>query len=190
VFSAVLFDFFGTLTHAVRRGPVHATIAHRLGCDPAAFIAELDATFHARASGAYGGQSESLRRLAANLGADPRPHDVRIAATGRELAIQLETRLRAEAVPVLRALRARGLGTGLVSDCTHELPWFLPRLPVAPLLDACVYSVASGACKPEPDVVFDAERDWSGPQVTRLAEVLELVDAGRVTRLAGVPGAR
>src|SRR5690606_22672577 len=35
---AVVFDFFGTLTRAVRRGPGHLETARILGCDPAAMI--------------------------------------------------------------------------------------------------------------------------------------------------------
>jgi len=41
---AVVFDFFGTLTRPVRRGPEHLETARMLGCDPAAMIALLDAS--------------------------------------------------------------------------------------------------------------------------------------------------
>src|SRR5258706_1066267 len=124
-YRAVLFDFFGTLTHAVRRGPAHAAVARRLGCDPAAFMAMLDATFRTRARGGYRSGTDALRHVASALGAQPGARDLRIAAFARVMAVQADTRLRAEAVPVLRAVRARGLRTGLVSDCTHELPRFL-----------------------------------------------------------------
>jgi putative hydrolase of the HAD superfamily len=157
-YRAVLFDFFGTLTHAVQRGPAHAAIARRLGCDPAAFAAMLDATFRSRARGAYRSDAGALKHVAAALGARPGAREIRIAAFARVMAVRADTRLRAEAVPVLRAVRARGLRTGLVSDCTHELPKFLPSLPIAPLLDTCVYSVQVGVCKPEPAIYLTACR--------------------------------
>jgi putative hydrolase of the HAD superfamily len=157
-YRAVLFDFFGTLTHAVTRGPAHAIIARGLGCEPAAFTAMLDATFHDRARGAYGSSMHALRCVASALGARPGNRQLRAAAFARVLAVRADTRLRAEAVPVLRAVRARGLRTALVSDCTYELPNFLPALPVAPLLDTCVYSVEVRAGKPEPAIYLAACR--------------------------------
>jgi putative hydrolase of the HAD superfamily len=152
----VLFDFFGTLTHAVQRGPAHAAIARRLGCDPVAFAAMLDATYAARARGGYGSAVHALQCVASALGARPGSRQLRTAAFARVLAVRADTRLRAEAVPLLRAVRARGLRTALVSDCTHELPSFLPSLPIAPLLDTCVYSVEVRACKPEPAIYLTA----------------------------------
>src|SRR2546430_11606344 len=53
-FDAVLFDFFGTLTHAVSRGPRHAHLARWLGCDPRLFTAVLDPTLVERAAGGGG----------------------------------------------------------------------------------------------------------------------------------------
>jgi putative hydrolase of the HAD superfamily len=64
--------------------------------------------------------------------------------------------LRPQAVPVLRALRARGLRTAVVSDCWYELPLLLPRLPVYPLLDARVFSMEVGRCKPDPAMYLTA----------------------------------
>lgn len=58
----------------------------------------------------------------------------------------------------LAALRRRGLRTGLISDCTHELPAFLPRLPIASLLDVRVLSVEVGRCKPDPELYLAACR--------------------------------
>jgi putative hydrolase of the HAD superfamily len=38
----------------------------------------------------------------------------------------------------------------VVSDCTHELPEFWDRLPVAPWVDAAVFSIVMGCRKPHP----------------------------------------
>jgi putative hydrolase of the HAD superfamily len=68
-------------------------------------------------------------------------------------------------VSTLGALKDRGLATAVISDCTHELPAFLPALPVAELLDASVFSVEEGVCKPDPRIYWAAcERLGVAPQ--------------------------
>jgi putative hydrolase of the HAD superfamily len=153
---AVLFDFFGTLTTAVHRGPAHANIARWLGCDPDVFAAELDRSFRVRARGGFGPQADALRRVTRRAGGRPSERRIAVALSARSAAVRADTRLRPDAVPVLAALRDGGLLTGVVSDCGPELPLFLSTLPVAPLLSTCVYSVEVGACKPHPRMYLTA----------------------------------
>jgi putative hydrolase of the HAD superfamily len=149
-FHAVLFDFFGTLTQAVSRGPAHTHLARWLGCDPRAFKAVLDETFLDRARGGYGSASQALRQVVESVGVHPTRAQLAAVIPARVAAVLADTRLRPEAVPVLREVRARGLATGLISDCTDELPRYLPDLPIAPLLNTCVFSVEVAVCKPDP----------------------------------------
>jgi putative hydrolase of the HAD superfamily len=153
---AVLFDFFGTLTGAVTRGPWHAAIARRLGCDPVAFADALDRSFKARSRGVFGTAEATLRWVCDQLGADPSTDRLHQALRARTVAVWADTQLRPDAVSTLAALRARGIRTAVVSDCGFELPAFLPALPVAPLLDARVYSVEVGECKPHPAMYLTA----------------------------------
>jgi putative hydrolase of the HAD superfamily len=155
---AVLFDFFGTLTRAVRRGPRHHTIASVLGCDPDAFFDELDRTFYQRAAGRYGPPIEALRRVAYAAGGRPGRTELSYAAIARVDAVHADTVLRREAVPVLSELRHRGVPVAVVSDCWYELPAFLPKLPIAPYLEACVYSLDVKQCKPHPAMYLEACR--------------------------------
>jgi putative hydrolase of the HAD superfamily len=157
-YRAVLFDFFGTLTHAVRRGPAHAHIARWLGCDPAALTAALDCSFATRACGGFGSPAKALRRVIEDAGARPSEDRLAAALSARLAAVRADTRLRTEAVPVLAALRERGLRTALISDCCHELPQIMPTLPIAALLDAFVYSIELGVCKPDPEMYLAACR--------------------------------
>ncbi|MFI2709336.1 HAD family hydrolase [Micromonospora sp. NPDC018662] len=156
VFRAVLFDFFGTLTHSVRRGAAHHAIAEQLGCSTEALVEVLDGSYYERASGFFGDAESTMRWVCAQVGVRPSDAAVRAAVASRHRAVRADTRLRAEAVPVLAALRGRGVRTGLVSDCTHELPAFLPQLAVAPLLDTGVFSVRLGRCKPDPALYLAA----------------------------------
>ncbi|MFI7425859.1 HAD family hydrolase [Micromonospora sp. NPDC049836] len=157
-YQAVLFDFFGTLTRCVRRGAAHQDTADLLGC-PADTLAEvLDRTYYQRASGGLGNAEATLRWVCDQAGVRPSDRAVRAAVASRHRAVRADTRLRDEAVPVLAALRQRGVRTGLISDCTHELPAFLPQLAVAPLLDVRVFSVQVGRCKPDPALYLAACR--------------------------------
>mgnify|MGYP003525240575 FL=1 len=150
MFEAVLFDFFGTLTTAIQRGQAHTSIARSLGCEPEPFLAALNRTFHARAAGACGAPVDVLRMLAEEQGVVPSRALLLAAVAARVAAVEADVTLRSDAVGVLRAVRSLGLRSGLVSDCWYELPSFLSRLPVAPLLDTSVYSVEIGHCKPHP----------------------------------------
>lgn len=127
---------------------MHLRIARMLNCDPDAWLALLDRTFYLRASGQFGEPIDALGRLAAMLGGRPRRRALYGAFAARIRAIGQDGPLRPDAVAVLRAVRARGLRTAVVSDCWYELPRLLPSLPVFPLLDARVYSVEVGCCKP------------------------------------------
>jgi putative hydrolase of the HAD superfamily len=146
----VIFDFFGTLTHAVRRGPGHDQVARTLGADPVSFTALLDRSFTARARGAYGGIESTLLWMANQLGRTPTAEQISHAARVRLAAIRADISVREEAVPTLLRLRARGLSIAMISDCTDELPMIWPELSLAHLIDATVFSTESGYTKPDP----------------------------------------
>jgi putative hydrolase of the HAD superfamily len=153
---AVLFDYFGTLTSAVRRGPAHRAMAVDLGVDPDEWIEILDRTFYQRATGALGEPLEVLRDLARSLGGNPRYWTLYSVYARRVATVGADGPLRPESVDVLTALRARGLRTAVVSDCWYELPRLLPWLPVHPLLDTKVFSVELGRRKPDPAMYLTA----------------------------------
>lgn len=126
-------------------------------------------------------------------------------------------RPRADAVPTLQELRARGFRTGLLTNCSSELPGLVSESPLDGLFDVEIFSCNVGLRKPEraiyelaanglgvdpqsclyvgdggDDELVGARdfgmnpvllkpgdtqppEDWQGPEITRLAEVLELV---------------
>ncbi|OJF15679.1 HAD family hydrolase [Couchioplanes caeruleus] len=155
-YQAVLFDFFGTLTRSVKRGPQHADIARALGCDPDAVLSVLDRTFQVRARGQLGSAEATLRWVTEQAGGSPLAAQVQAAVPARINALRADTQLRSDAESVLAAVKRRGLRTALISDCTHELPAFLPSMPIAPLLDVSVFSVEVGRCKPDPLIYLEA----------------------------------
>jgi putative hydrolase of the HAD superfamily len=151
--TAVVFDFFGTLTpstpanvwddHAARS-------AAPLRIPAGNWRTALDASFPDRATGSLGDLAATFRTLALRSGVEPGDEALAAACAAR-LAAQRELFvLREDAAPTLTALRARGLRLGVLSDCTAELAESWAGLPVAGLVDARVLSCEEGRRKPDP----------------------------------------
>ena len=151
--TAVIFDFYGTLTPV---SPAAAWIDHtsrlaaRFGVAPQVLARALDESYPERATGAMGDVRQTLRTLATRLGAQLTEDQLDEACRLRQAMQESLFRLRPEALPVIRRLRARGLRIGLVSDCTSELPAAWPRLSLAAVVDAPVFSCVEGTRKPDP----------------------------------------
>ena len=151
--SAVVFDFYGTLT-PISPSEAWASNAARLaavlGVDAGSLVQVLDDSFPERISGALGDVRQTMRVLADRLGV--RLTEVQLdeaSATRRSVQESMFT-LRPEALGVIERLRSAGLKTGLVSDCTSELPDAWERLPLAAVIDAPVFSCVEGTRKPDP----------------------------------------
>ena len=154
-FRAVVLDFYGTL--APGRSTAHqvsarAAQAEALGVDQGLLDAALSATVDERFRGAGGTVAGSLAWVARRIGADPDPATLQRAAEVRLAAERSFGEPRPDAVPVLSAVRARGLTVGVVSDCSAELPLYFPELPIAPLVDSAVFSFVLGVRKPDPRI--------------------------------------
>ena len=151
--TAVVFDFFGTLT-PVSPSEVWADNAAGLaavfGVSPPDLLRVLDESFPERISGALGGIRTTMQAIADRLGVTVTDHQLDEACATRRAVQESMFALRPEALDVLGLLRDRGLRIGLVSDCTSELPDAWPRLPVAPLVDATVFSCVERTRKPDP----------------------------------------
>ena len=153
---AVLFDFFGTLSQACRRGSGHREVARILGCPLAELTAVLDTSFYPRSRGEYGDAISTLRWVAGELGLRPSVAALQAAHQARIAALRADTRLRPQAYPVLLRLRRAGFQLAVVSDCGWELPAIMPSLAIAPLLHTAIYSVHIGSCKPDPTMYLAA----------------------------------
>jgi putative hydrolase of the HAD superfamily len=154
-FRAVVLDFYGTLAPgrtAAAQTLARAAQAEALGVDQALLDAELSATVDERFRGAGGTVAGSLAWVAGRIGGDPDPTMLQRAAEVRMAAERSFGRPRPDAVPVLSAVRERGLAVGVISDCSAELPLYFPELPIAPLVDAAVFSFVLGIRKPDPRI--------------------------------------
>lgn len=151
--TAVVFDFYGTLTpvspDAVWASNA-ASLAAAFGVPPAALVAVLDDSFPERITGALGTVGQTMRALAERLGVVLTDDQLAAASRIRRARQEAMFTLRPEALPVMARLRERGLLIGLLSDCTCELPDAWSRLPLSRLVDAAVFSCVEGTRKPDP----------------------------------------
>jgi len=153
--TAVIFDFFGTLTPSTPTNvwDEHAArSAAPLGILPAAWRATLDASFPERATGRLGDLPATFRVLARRNGVDPSDEALAAACTARLDAQRELFVLRDDAARTLTELRARGVQVGVLSDCTAELAESWAHLPLAELVDARVLSCEEGRRKPSPEL--------------------------------------
>jgi putative hydrolase of the HAD superfamily len=154
-YAAVIFDLFGTLVdnfsfEGYERVLHEMALALGLrGGDFARLWAE-EATFNMRLTGAFGGVEGNIEHVCVALGGDPEPSRIAAAARMRVEFTRRGLLPRADAVHTLSTLRAAGCKTGLVSDCTAEVPLLWSDTPLAPLMDATVFSCVELVKKPDP----------------------------------------
>jgi putative hydrolase of the HAD superfamily len=151
--TAVVFDFFGTLT-PVSSSEAWARNAARLAAvlavSPAALLQVMQETFPERISGALGDVRQTMAALADRLGVRLSEQQLTTVTQARRAIQESTFELRPEALGVIGQLRSAGFRIGLVSDCTIELPDAWSRLPLAAVVDAPVFSCLEGTRKPDP----------------------------------------
>ncbi|HEY6537770.1 MAG TPA: HAD family hydrolase [Candidatus Dormibacteraeota bacterium] len=150
----VVFDLFGTLVLGWGQDTAAgkaAEIAAILGAPLPAFRDLMAATYTLRANGQLGDSLETVRHLAEMVGHDPSPVAVERAAARRIAQFREVLSIpRPEVSSLLAVLRARGIGVGLISDCSAETPIIWPTLPWAAPIQAAVFSWSEGVRKPDP----------------------------------------
>ncbi len=146
---ALLLDLYDTL--AWTEWPtMRAELEERFGVSEGELLRAFTTTRQARSIGAFGSAEGDL---AAVLEAAGVPADA-------ELVHELnETRMRAfaengvhlwdDSLPTLRALRARGLRTAIVSNCDHATRPIVDELGLEREADAVVLSFEVGVAKPD-----------------------------------------
>jgi putative hydrolase of the HAD superfamily len=152
-FSAVVIDFFGTLTESASDEvwfQAAAASAAPLGLPPERWRQALDASFAERATGALGDLPDTFRELARRCGTEPSDAALAESCEARVKAQNGLFAFRHDALVALQALKKHGLRVGLLSDCTPELPVAWPHFAIASYFDTAVFSCEEGLKKPNP----------------------------------------
>lgn len=165
---AVVFDLFNTLTAPVDDVEFRASVramGSAAGVNPDGFTKGWFDLWRERFDGTFGTTDEDVRGVCAAMGAR-----VNAAAVERAVEIRVEfsrrsLKPRADAVAALAEVRALGFTTGLISDCSADLPDLWPTTPYAALIDEPVFSCVEGLIKPDPGIFRRAcERLGAAPQ--------------------------
>ena len=167
--AAVVFDLFNTLTAPVDRSAYRASVvemARAVGADPDAFAQGWSDEWRGRFNGAHPTIQAGVRSVCNTIGA-------RVDETAIDEASQIRfeysrrtLRPRPDAVATLARLRALGLQTALISDCSPDIPVLWPATPFAQAIDEPLFSCVEGLTKPEPSIYLRAcERLGVEPRV-------------------------
>jgi putative hydrolase of the HAD superfamily len=167
--KAVLLDVLGTLVELESPAPaLREEIERRTGIDvgeeraAAAFAAEIGYYLAHHIEGRNMDAVEDLRdrcaeKIRRELALDELDHATARAA----MLAALRFRAFPDALPLLRALRERGVRAVAASNWDASLPEGLERAGLGPYLDGAVSSAVVGAAKPDP-AVFRAALEHAG----------------------------
>ena len=152
-YDAVLLDLYDTLVWSDWPS-WRQRIADRAGVAPERIGEAYDITRTARSVGSYRDPDAELAAVLEAAGAVPDP----FGGTAQ---------IYPDSLPVVRELRARGVRTALVSNCSYNTRPLVDSLGLESEFDAVILSFEAGTMKPE-------------PQIYRLAlEMLGTVDPSR-----------
>ena len=153
MYSAIVFDLFGTLVPAYAHENVLSQMAVALGIDATRFnSAFAEETRADRETGQYGSLYHNIRDLCDQYG---RPaSDAQIGAAVRIHREFTRAALvpRNDALSVLSSLKARRLAIGLISDTCEVGVQLWSETPLAALVDSAVFSYTAGVKKPDPRI--------------------------------------
>jgi putative hydrolase of the HAD superfamily len=153
--QAVLYDLFHTLVD-VNEAPGTPTPAI-LGIDPGTWIRKVFDESPHHALGEEKDSYESLRRIAHSI--DPGVSEERIRKAVRVRSGRFRYTLcniRKEVLEHLGHVRARGLGTALISNASFDEVAAWSDSPLAPLFDTALFSCHEKLMKPDPRIYLAA----------------------------------
>lgn len=154
-FQALLFDFFGTLVDSLSTSAHHDAVramGRRMGAPEEAFLEQWLRDYGARGSGRWPTVEDCVLHTCEAIGTNPDRARACEAARIRSSFIEQALVLRPDARATLEAIKARGLKTGLITDCPPELPALWPALGLEQLIDAPIFSCVVKLCKPDPRI--------------------------------------
>lgn len=151
-YEAVVFDFFGTLipNFSIRE---HQDILRQMAMIVSAptddFLRLWFDTFDKRATGIFTSPEANIAHICHKLGVHVEHTRVKQAAQIRFSYTARSITPRPDAIATLSCLKSRGYKTGIISDCSAELPAIWQETPFAPLIDVPIFSCTAGMRKPD-----------------------------------------
>lgn len=150
-YDAVLLDLYDTLVWS--DWPAwRQRIADRAGVEPQRLDEAYDLTRVARSMGRYPSPDAELTAVLDAAGARPDAAMVRDLRSLERHAFDGTAQIYPDSLPVVRELRARGIRTALVSNCSYNTRPFVDELGLEAEFDAVILSFEAGIMKPQPEI--------------------------------------
>ena len=160
-YLAVIFDLFGTLAHNFSTSGYQDTLvqmASVLSLPSDEFRRAWFETSRERNTGVSQSCEGDIELICRRFEVRPEERQVELAVKVRLDYMRHLMTPQPGAIETLSCLRENGCKTGLISDCTHEIPVVWPETPFAPLIDAAIFSCLAGFRKPDPRIYQLAAR--------------------------------
>jgi putative hydrolase of the HAD superfamily len=153
--KAVIFDLFGTLIDnfsSQSNTKLLTEMASVLSLPTSDFIKQWVDSFNLRATGNLPTCEANIKYVSEKIGLP-----VNTAAVKEATKIRFEFTARSivprlHAIETLSYLKKVGYKTGLISDCSQEVPVVWKNTPFAKLIDVPVFSCEAGVKKPDPRI--------------------------------------
>ena len=153
--AAVVFDLFNTLTAPVDDLEFRSSLremALAVDADPGAFTEGWLHLWRELFDGTLPTTEAGVRGVCEAIGARVSETAVRRAVQVRAAFSRQMLQPRPDAVATLTRLRALGLQTALVSNCSPAVPVLWPTTPFARAIDEPLFSCVEGLLKPDPAI--------------------------------------
>ena len=164
-YDAVLLDLYDTLVWSDWYS-WQGRVADRLGVTHETIGRAFTQTRPARSVGATPDTEADLVAVLEAADIEPTP-DVVADLLDMEAEMADSVRLYDDSLEVVRALRADGVPTALVSNCSHNTRPIVERLGLEREFDALVLSFEVGAMKPDPAIYREALTRLDSPDPAR-----------------------
>ena len=154
-YEGVIFDLFGTLVPNMSLSEHRAVLtrmAHVLSAPPDDFAQLWFDTFNERSTGIFQSPDDNVEYICRTLGVSVNETQVKVATRLRfDYAVQ-SMMPRPDAIETLSHLKSGGCKTGLISDCSAEVPAMWKDSPFVELIDVAIFSCSVGVKKPDPRI--------------------------------------
>lgn len=154
-YAAVIFDLFGTLVDNFSLREIRGVLTQMASIVSAPsddFVQMWFDTFYERGTGVFKSGEDNIKHICQELGANAEDTQIRQAAQIRHEFTVRSLKPRADAVEVLSYLKSKDYKTGLITDCSSEVPSIWKDIPFAPLIDVALFSCIVGIKKPDPRI--------------------------------------
>jgi putative hydrolase of the HAD superfamily len=152
--KAVIFDLFGTLVNnfGFSAEQMGRELATSLGAPYEPFIALWNQTLPMRIIGDFDTVEANVEYVCQGIGLRPEAEKIRQAVDIRMNYVREALKPRPDAIETPNRLKDRGYTTGLISNCSPEIPNLWEETPFAHVIDTPVFSCRAHLRKPDPRI--------------------------------------